>query len=96
MGVAFLAQPWIWLPLGLASIPSHGDCPGALGGTTISWKAFQFTQFYTEQLLGTAGPVRLLSVRNQVANVSALGFFKGFMWSNSSGQHKGVLAGQPW
>lgn len=74
----YFSPLWVYLPLGLAPIPRQGDCPLALLGTTISWKVFQLSQFYTEQLLGTVGLVLLLSVRNQVANVSILGFLKGF------------------
>ena len=70
---------WVFLPLELASVSRHGDCPPVLLGTAISWKAFQLRQFCTEQLLGTAGPTLLLSVRNQVANVGVLGFLKGSM-----------------
>lgn len=76
MGEGGLLTSLLWV-LEPASIPRHGDCPLALLGTVISWKAFQLMQFYTEQLLGTAGPAPLLSVRNQVANVSVLGFLKG-------------------
>lgn len=54
---SYFSQPWVCLALELASIPRHGDCPVALLGTSMSWKAFQLRQFSTEQLLGTAGPV---------------------------------------
>lgn len=68
---------WVYFPLELASIPRRGDCPLVLLGTTISRKAFELRQFYTEQLLGTAAPALLLSVRNRMANVSLLGFLRG-------------------
>lgn len=68
---------WVFLPLELASIPGRGNCPLVFLGTAIRWKAFRLGQFYTEQLLGAAGPALLLSVRNQVANVSVPGFLKG-------------------
>lgn len=55
-----LASPcWVFLPLELASIPRRGNCPPALLGTAILWKASRLGQFYTEQLLGAAGPALL-------------------------------------
>lgn len=66
----------IFFPLELPSIPRLGDCLLVFPGTSISWKAFQLRQFYTEQLLGTAGPASLLSVRNQLANVSVQDYHK--------------------
>lgn len=49
------------------------------GGTPVSWNAFQPRQFCFEQLLATAGPALLLSVKKHVAYVSALGYHKGFV-----------------